>query len=304
VNSETLEEIGTSRPQQDISFQSQSIRTDIYEETVEYVGDPIRRINQDKVLRIGFININGLPQYLEDPKNKLIFNSIKDKQIGVLGLSEVNKCWHLLPDKDKWKDCTRGLWESSHSTFSYNRRDNKLSRNFQPGGTGLVSIGSSSHRVIDSGSDTKELGRWTWTGYRGKHNVTLRVISIYRPCKPSAPGPNTAFSQQQRYLNRISDSRCPRSAILEDIREYIDWWRNNDDQLVVGGDFNDDVCGETITQWSRQHQLTNAIGSQFNIQGKPTYHRGLTLIDGILISHTIKPLKVGYLPFGSFPSDH
>jgi hypothetical protein len=93
------------------------------EERLEYFGDQLGRINNESTLRIGFININGLLSRTEHPKNKQLYNSIETKQISILGLVELNKCWHLLPDKDRWKDGTRGWWESSHSSLGYNRKE-------------------------------------------------------------------------------------------------------------------------------------------------------------------------------------
>jgi hypothetical protein len=72
----------------------------------------------------------------------------------------------------------------------------------------------------------------------------------------------------------------------------------------VGGDFNEDVMSQTIQRWCQEHQLSNAIGTKFNINGEAIYHRGNHSIDAILVSHTIHPIKAGYLPFGAFPSDH
>jgi hypothetical protein len=304
LNSATQEDDDTLLPQQNVDHINDNIRIDISDETAEYVGDSIMRIDTDKILRIGFININGLPQTKEDPKNKMIFNSIKNKQFGIVGMAELNKCWYLVNEEDKWKERTRGWWEAAHHNLSYNRRDGELATTFQPGGTAVLSVDTSSHRIIQSGQDPKGLGRWAWTLFRGKHDITLRVISMYRPCKPSSPGPNTAFSQQQRFLNRTSDTRCPREAVLEDLGRYIDQWRQDGDQIILGGDFNEDVTNMHIRQWCQRHQLTNAIGSKYNIHGEATYHRGTHSIDAILVSHTIHPIKMGYLPFGSFPSDH
>jgi hypothetical protein len=245
-----------------------------------------------------------LPLSGENPKNRIIYNTITNKQIGILGMSELNKCWHLVQEKDRWKDRTRGWWESSHCTLGYNRNDNELSTVFQPGGMAVISINKSSHRVIASGLDKTGLGRWSWTRYRGKHNVTLRVVSAYRPCKPSNPGPNTTYSQQQRYLDRHGDSRCPRDAMLTDLVNCIQSWRIQGDQIVLMADFNENVDGDRLKQWSENLQLINAISRLHAIENEATYHRGTYSIDAIMVSHTILPIRAGYLPFGSFPSDH
>jgi hypothetical protein len=84
MNPETKEDDGLFQP---TSLSSRDIRQDIITEKKEYFGDQLKSINQEHTLRIGFININGLPLSAEHPKNKLIYNSITNKQIGILGLS-------------------------------------------------------------------------------------------------------------------------------------------------------------------------------------------------------------------------
>jgi hypothetical protein len=78
-------------------------------------------------------------------------------------MAELNKCWYLVPGNDKLKECTRGWWESAHHNLSYNWKEKKLATVFQPGGTAVLSVDSSSHRVLQSGQDPKGLGRWSWT---------------------------------------------------------------------------------------------------------------------------------------------
>jgi hypothetical protein len=91
MNSETTEDGGLFQPS---SINNRESRQDITTEKKEYFGDQLRSINQEHMLRFGFININGLLLSAEHPKNKLIYNSITNKQIGIFGLSEINKCWH------------------------------------------------------------------------------------------------------------------------------------------------------------------------------------------------------------------
>jgi hypothetical protein len=303
-DSETQEDAGPFQALQNVADNIEQPQDDILNEGHEHFGNQIRKINIANTLRIGFININGMPMTSASPKNKLIYNAIENKQIGILGLVELNRCWHLLPDKDKWNERTRGWWESSHCTMGYNRNDNTLSTAFQQGGSAIISVGQTSHRVIQSGRDPSGLGRWSWTLYRGKHNVTIRSVSVYRPCKPSIPGPNSAYTQHKQYLDRIGDDRWPRDAIVEDLGQCIDKWRNSGDQIIVMGDFNEDVTNQRIQAWSTSLQLSNAISQLHPIQQEPTFHRGTTSIDAIFVSHTIKAQQGGYLPFGSFPSDH
>jgi hypothetical protein len=41
--------------------------------------------------------------------------------------------------------------------------------------------------MISKGIDTTALGRWCWTCYSGKNNLTLRIIVAYHPNPPQTP---------------------------------------------------------------------------------------------------------------------
>lgn len=84
LDSATSVEGGPSQAQSMANINIQ-IREDIVTKTVEHFGDQLRSIDSIHTLRVGFININRIPQSAEHPKNKLIFNSINIKQIEILG---------------------------------------------------------------------------------------------------------------------------------------------------------------------------------------------------------------------------
>ena len=151
----------------------------------------------DSSLRFLHININNIPESIHAPKNQQLFQAINNSQADIVGMTEIGRCWHLLKENEKWNERVKGWWENSKSTIAYNTKDVAPTK-YQPGGNILCSIGRPCHRNISSGVDTTGLGRWSWQRFRGKHNVSLRVISAYRPCRAS--GPNTVFSQQLRYF--------------------------------------------------------------------------------------------------------
>ena len=272
---------------------------------VEFYGNKLNDNNKDSdVLRIGYLNVNGLPTFNNHPKNDALYRSMTNKKFDIVGFSEVNCNWSAIRQNNRWRERTRGWWETSHTSIGYNMND-CIRTTFQPGGTLLQSIDRAAHRVIKSGNDGSRLGRWSWTRFRGRHDITTTVICAYRPCRPSNnSGINTAFVQQQRAFDINNDNRNPRDAILEDLADFISTCYSNNDQIVLLMDCNEDVHSQTFQQWLNENRLTEIISHTHQGTIPPTYHRGSKQIDGIFTSHTLQPLRCGFLPFGELPSDH
>ena len=297
--------VGTDRSDNNITTaQSTTTENNIHTQTNiqdhEYDKLPFKT---DKILRITFININGIPKEKNQIKNKLIHNAIERSQSDIIGMTETNLNWSCIPQQDQWVERTKGIWESSHHSTGYNRND-VVRKEFQPGGCITLSIGAASHRVESKGEDSSKLGRWAWTKFKGINNITLRVITAYRPCQHSGAGPSTVHSQHQRYLDTKDDQRSPREAMLEDLLTEITTWKNEGDQIILLMDCNEDIQNRRFKQKLLTVGLTEAITKDQEREPKPTHSRGRIAIDGIFISNTIHPRASGYLPFGEFPSDH
>ena len=189
----------------------------------EYCGDGLEE-NEAKYLRIGLININGLPDSNTHEKNHSLYKAMEKLDPDIIGLVEVNQHWQTMSSDHQWRNRTMSWWEMSHSAIAYNIRDVTTRSSFQPGGVILQSINKAVYRITKSGRDNSGLGRWAWTMYRGKQNITLRVICAYRPCIPSSTGSQTTYVQQQRVFDAQGLTREPRQAILNDLGEAIKRW--------------------------------------------------------------------------------
>ena len=187
---------------------------------------------------------------------------------------------------------------------AYNIKD-CCSQAFQPWGNLLHCINRITHRVQQSGRDPSCLGGWSWMRFRGRHDVTTKLICAYRPCKPSRNiGISTVYSQQLQYMDDTGNDRDPRQALLEDLATFITECKQNNDQIIVIMDANEDVTTQQFQTWLQQNDLVEAIAAHREERAPATYHRGSKQIDGIFISTSINPIASGFLPFGVFPSDH
>jgi hypothetical protein len=84
---------------------------------------------------------------------------------------------------------------------------------------------------------------------------------------------------------------------VNDLATETGKWLNEGDQLVIGGDINEDVktCGLTdkLSNMGMIEILTTTHGTE----GPSTYNRGSTPIDGIYVSPTLQGLRCGYDKF-------
>ena len=220
-------------------------------------------------------------------------------------MAEINRNWYKIEESNRWQQRTKHWWEAIHHSETFNTHDVSTSP-FQPGGVSIISLNKTAHRVIGKGADPTGQGRWCFTTYRGKNNTLLHVVSLYRCCKPTSPGPTTTYMQQQRFNDASKDNRDPRQRVLEDLSNQLLEWEANNCNIILLADMNKNVCSSYIKNWCRQNNLTEIITKKHHqsIGISPTYHRGSNPIDGIFISPNLKIDKCGYFPFGSFPSDH
>ena len=82
-------------------------RLDIFAPSSEYAGD---RIDEKKegIIRIGVVNIHGIPKTTAHPKNINIYENITTYSFDIMGLAEVNCYWPSMPDDNKWNERDSG----------------------------------------------------------------------------------------------------------------------------------------------------------------------------------------------------
>ena len=161
------------------------------------------------------------------------------------------------------------------------------------------------------GYDPTGLGRWCWTRFRGKDCVVLRVVSVYLPVPP--PGGNqpaktrSVYQQHLNYFNRKKMEREPRAAFIADLDAALTSWIATGDQIIVGGDFNEDILRPAITDIFTKHDMHHMIFTKHDHQQFPSTcgrASGNRPIDGIWGTANLEPTQCGYLAVGDFPGDH
>ena len=136
-------------------------------------------------------------------------------------MSETNIKWNTLSTYDRLPQRTSKWWENTHCSHSYNTHDVSRAK-FQPGGTAILSRNHLSHKAQSQRlQDHTGLGRWSSTLYQGRHDRLLRIIQVYRPCRPNPNSANGVYQQHSRYLLSKNNHTCPRTQFLHDLKNFL-----------------------------------------------------------------------------------
>lgn len=278
-----------------------NLRTRVIQNNEEW-GDPFNTNKDEDVFRIGLRNINGMPIDANQLKNYEIFSDIRTGNFDIFGITETNLAWHTLNEADRLNERLRGKLEFMRFSHSYNK-DFNITDKLQYGGTMLISQGSSSGRVIATGQDPCQLGRWSWMTFRGKNNLVLWVVTLYRPV--ISYGASSTYQQHQLFMNQFHLTGCPREKLLSDLQEQIEKWTEQGERLIIQGDFNEDIRNTPLQQLFQQWGLKEIFVDKHGDLIPNTFIHGSTPIDGMFISSDIVVDRCGYSDFQwGTKSDH
>ena len=271
------------------------------EDGSKYFGDYQGTIQEGNI-RLLFVNIHGIPATDEHPKNSMIREAITRTGASITGFAETNIHWNKLSGKNRWEERSLGWWEDMRSTTCNNTMESPK-KYYQPGGTMMISRGRAKYRIVGSGIDPSNMGRWSWQLFSGKRGVTTRVITAYRPCKSN--GLTSTYMQHRRILDARQQEGCPRKQMLDELLQLITTWLEAGDQIILMIDLNEDVANSAAAEQIRASGLMECItGRHDDMETVATCNRGTKTIDGIFVSNTIMIQKGGYSPFNTFPTDH
>ena len=151
-------------------------------------------------------------------KNSMIRESINKTGATIVGFAESNVSWRKLRGQDRWEERSFGWWEDMRCVTSHNTLE-QPKKLFQPGGNMMITRGKIKFRIIGSGTDTSNMGRWCWQLFSGRKGVATRIITAYRPCRSG--GITSTYVQQRRILEARRDNTCPRLKMIEDLAAAI-----------------------------------------------------------------------------------
>ena len=69
----------------------------------EYEGNRIEEKRHNQI-RVGFLNVNGIPKLSKDPKNNNLDHNLHKYNFDLFGFAETNCYWPLMDTDNKWHE--------------------------------------------------------------------------------------------------------------------------------------------------------------------------------------------------------
>jgi hypothetical protein len=89
----------------------------------------------------------------------------------------------------------------------------------------------------------------------------------------------SVWNQQKSYFESIKEDWCLREMFVNDLMSEVATWLEQGDQLVVGGDINEDVKSCLCSRRLQDIGLIEILTHTHGLDGPPTYNRGSIPID-------------------------
>ena len=141
----------------------------------------------------------------------------------------------------------------------------------------MLTVGNATGRI--KSQDQDKWGRWVSQTLQGSAGRQVTIVSAYQPVTDtSKPGTVTVATQQHTLLVQQRDSiLSPREAFCRDLRAFLVQRREMGDELILVGDFNEEIGSEPSGMLSILHdlQMENLMYTRHGGRSPPvTYSRG------------------------------
>jgi len=248
-------------------------------------GDAITQKKDDNNIRnllqnpgsIGFVSgQRNRESYIIEKLKKFVI----DKQIDLVGLTEVNKDMRCVPTENTVWAAT-APWRETRKIQTSNNTTGNPTREHQIGGTVSMAFDEFSHRISNRGQDGRGLGRWSWMELGGIGGLKTTIITAYCPVNTSS-GLGGCYSQHLTYMSQHRDElessihfipenvACPRQLFGHDLQHFVEDRVNNGHQILLMGDFNSEYS--VLRDWMLDLGLLDIIGKQHGYDSAPRTH--------------------------------
>jgi len=211
----------------------------------EVWGHVPESIDTTATLRVLLQNPNGIKPSVTEPEFLFSLHVCQDIGVGVICLAETNLNWHHAKHKISLRRCLHRNWSSSRIQPSVPNEE--FLGNYQPGGTATIIVDRWTSRIITTGMDPYNLGRWSYTILQGKSDSSICIITAYRVCNDKYTGPKTAYQQQKRQLSSLFREQNktpiidPYKQFIIDLQSWITSLQSTGTQIILCLDNNEEL---------------------------------------------------------------
>jgi hypothetical protein len=178
----------------------------------------------------------------------------------------------------------------------------------QRGGTAMMAFGRAVARVQEVDRDETKLGRFCWTKLGGSGKTTY-VMTMYMPHNKSSGNTKlqTVWDQHKTHYNSQGKAdKEPCRALFEDVIGKLLTWKQEDCEIVLVGDFNEDIYEGKFSERLAKDDLnmSEQILKTTGVKIPPTHDRGSKAICGVFATAGVECKAAEVLKRGSGVGDH
>ena len=257
------------------------------------IGGDIYTAKADNSIRISGCNPNGIK--VQNLKSH-IQHSL-DLDINIQCYSEVNANVQHPKVGKAFFEIPKSMDQTVKATWCTS--EFQTESEFKPGGTGIMTNGTSSSRIKESGKD--KLGRWTYQVLEGTTNHDVVIFSVYQCCISSSAGMKTAHRQQRVLLSEMdtTGNNDPRKHFGIDLKATIRKLSKKYKNIrpIIVGDWNEECTSNSIPmEICHEFGLVDIFHRLYPHQENfNTYNRGSRRIDFALAPPEIADLVTNFV---------
>ena len=261
---------------------------------------------QTNHIRFYFQNINGLKwgsnQF--DITNK--YHQLHSLDVNFFGLAETNLEFRNRSVLHRFHQLITNPFNKQISC-STSSSTVKFPAAWKPGGTTTTATGQWISRIIEKGEDPTGTGTWSYLKLRGKNQMKIVIITVYRLCNTTdavAHGPETAYCQIYTVLQPPPNAKPKlRRRCDKLLQEQIQTWLDQQYEIILMADANESLRPtpkgfHKIMQNLNLHDPFTHIHPNLH-PNFPTYFRGSNRIDFAYVTPNLLPYvrQCGYLTY-------
>jgi hypothetical protein len=171
----------------------------------------------------------------------------------------------------------------------------------------MMAMGHFSAKVVESGVNPSGLGRWCWLKV-GSGDKRTRIVMAYQPSgsKSTNSARTTVREQHKRYFEARGNLHSSCTIFLEQLIAQLIVWKHTDSNIVLLGDFNENVYSGSISKCLSQPALmfSKQCLQCTSIHIPPTFRDGTFLINAIFATAGIDCVNAYILPHKGGVGNH